>query len=371
MLSLGEFRAELPPCEDGIVDLAPCLYRPSPAGTASGTAAPRLGRSAGPAVLTVLTWKVQDLFRREQPADAAAQVIYRRKVMSLAATICDSGAEIVALQEIASLNALDDLLAELGGDWQHRASDPDERGTRTVWLARSRQAEDSVGECRQARKLTEDTLSRCRSILGDDHPDTLRFASDLAFNLRASGQLEKARELDEDTLDRRRNILGDDHPDTLISANNLAVDLTQLGKHQQARVLGEDTLRRRRRVLGDDDLYTLDSASNLAADLTELGQHQQARELGEDTLARRRHILGDDHPDTLTSASKLAMSLHALGELERARDLNEDTLRRRRHVLGDEHPATRRSVRILAADLTALGEVQRAATLLAEFEIDP
>jgi hypothetical protein len=28
-------------------------------------------------------------------------------------------------------------------------------------------------------------------------------------------------------------VLGDDHPDTLVSANNLAADLRALGKHEQ------------------------------------------------------------------------------------------------------------------------------------------
>ena len=66
------------------------------------------------------------------------------------------------------------------------------------------------------------------------------------------GEHEQARDLDEDTLTRRRRVLGDDHPDTLGSANNLAADLSALGEHERARALAEDTLTRRRRVLGDD-----------------------------------------------------------------------------------------------------------------------
>jgi len=38
------------------------------------------------------------------------------------------------------------------------------------------------------------------------------------------------RELDEDTLARRRRVLGEDHPDTLLSANNLAADLRALSE---------------------------------------------------------------------------------------------------------------------------------------------
>jgi hypothetical protein len=76
-------------------------------------------------------------------------------------------------------------------------------------------------------------------------------------------------------------VLGEDHPDTLTSAHNLAVGLRALGEHEQARQLHEDTLTRRRRVLGEDHPDTLSSASNLAADLSALGEHEQARQLEE------------------------------------------------------------------------------------------
>jgi len=73
-----------------------------------------------------------------------------------------------------------------------------------------------------------------RDRLGQDHPDTLSSAADLAWNLRALGDYQQARTLDEDILTRRRRVLGDDHPATLISAGNLAGDLHALGEDQQA-----------------------------------------------------------------------------------------------------------------------------------------
>ena len=74
-------------------------------------------------------------------------------------------------------------------------------------------------------QLDEDTLARRRRDLGEDHPDTLTAASNLAVSLRAAGEYQAARELDEDTLARRRGVLGEDHPDTLASADNLAASL--------------------------------------------------------------------------------------------------------------------------------------------------
>jgi hypothetical protein len=49
------------------------------------------------------------------------------------------------------------------------------------------------------------------------------------------GQDEQARQLGEDTLTRHRRVLGDDHPDTLRSATNLTAVLASLGEHDQAR----------------------------------------------------------------------------------------------------------------------------------------
>jgi len=79
-----------------------------------------------------------------------------------------------------------------------------------------------MGRYRQALELDEDTLARCRRVLGEDHPDTLNCADSLAADLWSLGKYGAARDLDEDTLARRRRVLGEDHPDTLYSAHGLA-----------------------------------------------------------------------------------------------------------------------------------------------------
>jgi len=82
--------------------------------------------------------------------------------------------------------------------------------------------------------------------------------------LHARGDPGPARPLFERALTDRRRMLGEDHPDTLTSANNLALDLGSLGEHERVRQLNEDTLTRSRRVLGEDHPDTLRSANNLA-----------------------------------------------------------------------------------------------------------
>jgi len=212
----------------------------------------------------------------------------------------------------------------------------------------------------QPHVLAATDPSRPLESAGDDVPWLLNTA---AGYLLTRGQPDTARPLFERALTDRRRMLGEDHPDTLRSANNLAVDQHVLGKYERARQLDEDTLTRRRRVLGEDYPDTLASADNLATDLGALGEYERARQLHEDTLSRYRRVLGEDHPDTLRSASNVAADLRELGEYERARQLDEDTLTRCRHVHGDDHPHTLASASNLAADLRELGEYERADQL--------
>jgi Tetratricopeptide repeat len=66
-------------------------------------------------------------------------------------------------------------------------------------------------------------------------PNTLWTANNLASDLRVLGEYEAARVLDEDVLARSRRKLGEDHPETLRSAHNLALDLEALERRDQLR----------------------------------------------------------------------------------------------------------------------------------------
>ena len=170
--------------------------------------------------------------------------------------------------------------------------------------------------------------------------DATRLLDRAATYLLARGEPQAALAPYERAYDVRRDKFGDDHPDTLTSASNLALNLWYLGEYQRARALDEDTLTRRRRILGEDAPDTLTSASQLAHDLFGLGNYPQARELQDKMLSRQRRILGEDHPDTLTSASQLGLLLWYLGDYQQAWQLQDDTFTRSRRILGEDHPET-------------------------------
>jgi hypothetical protein len=72
-----------------------------------------------------------------------------------------------------------------------------------------------VGEAERVRALAEDTLQRCRRVLGPDHTTTLLTAAALTGVLTQLGEAEAARALGEDTLQRCHRVLGPAHPITL------------------------------------------------------------------------------------------------------------------------------------------------------------
>ena len=96
-----------------------------------------------------------------------------------------------------------------------------------------------MGRYAEARDLDQDTLTRSRRVLGDDHPNTLSCATTLALDLYEPGG-GAGRPRPEPRHPRPlRRVLGDDHPSTLSSANSLAVELRALGEVQAARDLDQ------------------------------------------------------------------------------------------------------------------------------------
>jgi hypothetical protein len=222
---------------------------------------------------------------------------------------------------------------------------------------------DQLGEDEAARALGEDTLERCRRVLGPDHPTTLWLAAALILTRVAMGAAEAGRALGEDTLERLRRVLGPDHPTTLSAATNLALALAAADEMEAARALGEDMLERHRRVLGPDHPTTLWTAAALVNALTKVGQAEEARTLGEETLQRCRRVLGPDHPTTLWVAIALGLALASVGEGAAARALSEETLQRCRRVLGPDHRNSLWAAAALTGALAAVGETEAARAL--------
>jgi CHAT domain-containing protein len=209
----------------------------------------------------------------------------------------------------------------------------------------------------------ESALAKCKSEVGEDHPNTLNSMNNLAISYRVIGQNDKALELNEQTLKLRRSKLGEDHLATLNSMNNLANSYSDVGQNDKALALREQTLKLIRANLGEDHPYTLSSMNNLAASYRAVGQNDKALELNEQTLKLRRSKLGEDHLATLNSMSNLATSFGDTGQNDKALALREQTLKLMRAKLGEDHPRTLDSMNNLANSYSAVGQNDKALAL--------
>ena len=80
------------------------------------------------------------------------------------------------------------------------------------------------------------------TVLGKDHPDTLRSMTGLATSLRDQGKYAEAVAVHRQTLQIQETVLGKDHPDTLRSMMNLAASLSQQGKYAEAEAMHQRAL---------------------------------------------------------------------------------------------------------------------------------
>ena len=76
--------------------------------------------------------------------------------------------------------------------------------------------------------------------------------NNLALLYKEQGKYDEALPLHEECLEKRRSILGNDHPNTLTSINNLVLLYKKQGKYDEALPLYEECLEKSRSILGND-----------------------------------------------------------------------------------------------------------------------
>ncbi|KAJ6532141.1 hypothetical protein DFH09DRAFT_1284726 [Mycena vulgaris] len=216
---------------------------------------------------------------------------------------------------------------------------------------------------KDAEQLDLALLEHQKSIMGKDHPDTLRTTGNLASTYHKLGKLQEAVELRLVLLEKQRKILGEDHPDTLWTMGSLASTYHNLGKLKEAEELEDVVLDKQRKILGEDHPDTLKTMGNLAFTYHNLGRLQEAEELEFLVLEKQRKILGEDHPDTLWTMGSLAFTYQSLSKLQKAKELEVVVLEKRRKLLGEDHPDTLYTMGSLASTYHRLGKLKEAVEL--------
>jgi hypothetical protein len=165
-------------------------------------------------------------------------------------------------------------------------------------------------------------------------PERLFVANNLAVTLQESARdYDGALRLFEEVLGVRRSILGDEHPDTLDSLTNLSLHHMEMGNLDEALQLSSEVVAATRRAVrvgrgegrggGEDDgedgedgeawEEAAHAIGSLAAIHAMMGNYEESRPMQEEVLEWRRRVLGMEHLDTLNSTFGLGQCLIGLG----------------------------------------------------------
>src|SRR5690242_31716 len=92
-------------------------------------------------MVAIGTWNLENFFRLGTEGGPSTQAAYDAKVAALTSVIVSMAPDVLAVQEVGGLDALQDLAAAVGQQtgvtWWAYTADPDGRGIRVGFLSRT------------------------------------------------------------------------------------------------------------------------------------------------------------------------------------------------------------------------------------------
>lgn len=239
-------------------------------------------------------------------------------------------------------------------------ADADEELLRVLGLvAADRRAQ---GNFRESLKINEEVYQRSLRY-GDDEPETLLHAHNLAVSLRVNGKFREALELDQQTWQLKTQMYGEEALSSMLTESSIALDRRELGEYLAAVTLFEGITERYRQQIGDNHPNTLRNLARLGVTVRKAGRHADAAEL---TRRARKELInryGSDHPDSLVASLNLSVDLRQLNDLKESVQLGEQTRDLYIRVFGAEHPHTTEAEMDLAITYRLLNKVGVAREL--------
>ena len=167
-----------------------------------------------------------------------------------------------------------------------------------------------------------EVLDRASQTVADEMADQPEIQTSLQNTIGATyvglGLFSAAEPQLREALATRESLLGEEHPDTLITAKNLAAVLRELGQLPEAESLLRRVLRVRSRELGTGHPGTLETMNSLADVLQKQGKIVEAEAMWRDVLAGQRAALDRNDPQLAITLNNLAQLLKQLRRPEEA-----------------------------------------------------
>ncbi len=246
--------------------------------------------------------------------------------------------------------------AQPADDQAARLAEADRLTEEVERLAGADRAAEAVPLARRALALRE-------KALGPDHLAVGQAANNLAYLLKATGDLSGAEALYRRALAIRERALGADHVQLVVPLNNLAAVLRARGDPAAAEAAYKRALIILERAVGPDHPNVAIILGNYATLQRERGDLAAAVALLRRLLTLDQKNLGPDDPETLEAQVTLAHVLMEQGDLAAAEPLLRDALPRREKALSADHPDVVDLVCDLASLLQDRGNLVQAEPL--------
>lgn len=217
-----------------------------------------------------------------------------------------------------------------------------------------------LGMWEEARRCAQESLDIRLTMLGRDHPDTLRVQHILARVLWSLGKYAQSERILSDVVMAYQRTRGDEAPETLESMGELSRTLRVLTRYDEAEFFGRKALDGMRRVLGTQDPRTLTYIRVLGNTLWDQGRFEEAEAIQREGWEMRRRALGPDHPNTLMSEFYVTLAIREQGRYQEAVDMLEQLNGRLERVLGPQHMVPPFALCNMGYALAHLGRLEEA-----------
>ena len=217
---------------------------------------------------------------------------------------------------------------------------------------------DDAEEVLQGARLENITKAASRGADTEDELSLLAL-EELAVVRYQSGRFEEAEALYAETLEGRKTLLGPEHPDTMRVYGRLAIVYRHMERWQEAEAIHHEVVAFNRAHYGDEHPRTLNAISRFASFYLGWGRHDEAEALLQESLGPSRRILGDEHPNTLIVVNNLGWLHLKQGRYGESEALLLENLEVKRRILGDLHPSTVEGLQNLVILYDAMGAGQR------------
>lgn len=218
----------------------------------------------------------------------------------------------------------------------------------------------------EAVENLERALALRRRELGDEHPDSLALAAQLAPALGETGRVDDALALHAWSVDAMRSTFGALDDRTLRGVSNHGALLVNLKRFAEAVPMLEEAERVCLATVGPDSDATITVMNNLATAYGEIGRHEEARERLRTAYLFQLEERGAHAPRTLAALNNLIGTLQTLGEDQEVVELYAEVLEGKREVLDPGHPSLVIGLNNLAGALEQVERWEEAEPLRVE-----